>query len=73
MYTEYILDEKRLEQMIVALWRLVMKEDYIPQKDADEIYKEEYNKLSAEQKEKVDGSVWKASMKQKDFVRTKGD
>ena len=73
MYTEYILDEKRLEQMIVAVWRLVMKEDFIPQKKADEIYKEEYNKLSAEQKEKVDGSVWKASMKQKDFVRTKGD
>jgi hypothetical protein len=73
MYTEYILDEKRLEQTIVALWRLVMKEDFIPQKKADEIYKEEYNKLTQEQKDKVDGSVWKASMKQKDFARTKGD
>ena len=59
--------------MIVSLWRLVAKEDFIPQKKADEIYKEEYNKLSDEQKKKVDGSVWKASMKQKDFVRTKGD
>ena len=73
MYTEFILDEKRLEQTIVALWRLVMKEDFIPQKKADEIYREAYNKLSDEQKDKVDGSVWKASMKQKDFARTKGD
>jgi hypothetical protein len=73
MYTEYILDEKRLEQMIVALWRLVAKEDFIPQKKADEIYKEEYSKLTQEQKDKVEGSVWKASMKQKDFARTKGD
>lgn len=73
MYTEFILDEKRLEQVIVALWRLVMKEDFIPQKKADEIYQEEYNKLTDKQKEKVEGSVWKASMKQKDFARTKGD
>jgi hypothetical protein len=73
MYTEFILDEKRLEQTIVTLWRLVMKEDFIPQKKADEIYKEEYNKLTQEQKDKVEGSVWKASMKQKDFTRTKGD
>jgi hypothetical protein len=73
MYTEYILDEKRLEQTILGLWRLVMKEDFIPQKKADEIYKEEYNKLTQAQKDKVEGSVWKASMKQKDFARTKGD
>lgn len=73
MYTEFILDEARLEQTIVTLWRLVMKEDFIPQKKADEIYKEEYNKLTQEQKDKVEGSVWKASMKQKDFARTKGD
>ena len=50
-----------------------MKEDFIPQKKADEIYQEEYNKLTDKQKEKVEGSVWKASMKQKDFARTKGD
>ena len=73
MYTEFILDEKRLEQVIVALWRLVAKEDFIPQKKANEIYKEEYAKLTDKQKAKVEGSVWKASMKQKDFARTKGD
>ena len=73
MYTEFILDEARLEQVLVGLWRLVMREDFIPQKKADEIYKEEYNKLTQAQKDKVEGSVWKASMKQKDFARTKGD
>jgi hypothetical protein len=73
MYSEYILDEKRLEQTILALWKLVMKEDFIPQRKADEIYQAEYDKLTDEQKEKVEGSVWKASMKQKDFARTKGD
>jgi hypothetical protein len=29
--------------------------------------------LTQAQKDKVDGSVWEASMKQKDFARTKGD
>jgi hypothetical protein len=73
MYTEYILDEKRLEQLILAVWKLVAKEEFIPQKKAGEIYDEAYDKLSQEQKDRVDGSVWKASMKQKDFARTKGD
>jgi hypothetical protein len=73
MYTEYILDEKRLEQLIIAVWRLVAKEDFIPQKKAGEIYDEAYDKLSQEQKDRVEGSVWKASMQQKDFARTKGD
>lgn len=73
MYTEYILDEKRLEQLIISLWRLVAREEFIPQKKAGEIYDEAYNKLTDEQKERVDGSVWKASVKQKDFARTKGD
>jgi hypothetical protein len=73
MYTEYILDEKRLEQLIISLWRLVAKEEFIPQKRAGEIYDEAYDKLTQAQKDRVDGSVWKASMKQKDFARTKGD
>jgi hypothetical protein len=73
MYTEYILDEKRLEQLIISLWRLVAREEFIPQKKAGEIYDEAYDKLTQAQKDRVDGSVWKASMKQKDFARTKGD
>ena len=72
MYTEYILDEKRLEQSILALWRLVTQEEFIPQKDAGEVYKEAYSGLSDEQKEKVEGSTWQNSMNQLDFFKRKG-
>jgi hypothetical protein len=71
MYREFILDEKNLEQMLVAAWRLVTEEEFIPQKDAGELYREAYDKLTPEQKKKVQGSVWKSSMGQMDFLKRK--
>jgi hypothetical protein len=72
MYREYILDEKKLEQTIRGLWRLVATQEFIPQEDAGEIYKEAYSKLTPAQKEKLEGSVWKSSVKNMDFLKRKG-
>ena len=73
MYTEFILDEKRLQQLIISVWRLVAKEEFIPQKDANEIYRDAYKELTPEQQEKVGGSIWQSAMKNQDYIRTKGD
>lgn len=70
-FREFILDERNLERMLVAAWRLLAKEEFIPRKDSDEIYKEAYNRLTPEQQKKVPGSVWKASMSQQDWLRRK--
>lgn len=72
VYREYILDEVKLEQTIIALFNLVTKEEFIPQEDAGEVYQKAYDQLTPAQKERAGGSVWKASAEQSDFLKRKG-
>lgn len=71
-WREYILDEKKLEQTIIGAWRLMVKEEFIPQRDADEIYKDSLSKLTPEQRKKVEGTTWSYSVKQSDLLKRKG-
>jgi hypothetical protein len=71
-WREYILNEKRLEQTLKALWRLVATQEFIPQQDANEIYDEAVSKLTPEQREKIEGSSWQYSTKQSDLLKRKG-
>ena len=70
-YRETFTDQATIKQMILGLWNLVADAEFIPHKDANQIYKEAYAKLTPAQKEKAKGSAWEASVNQSDILKRK--
>jgi hypothetical protein len=70
-YRETFTDEETVEQMIRGIWNLVSTTEFIPRKDANEIYDKAYSKLTPAQKKKIEGTTWQSSMKQADILRGK--
>jgi hypothetical protein len=70
-YRESFTDQATIKQMILGLWNLVSDAEFIPHKDANQIYKEAYAKLTPAQKEKAKGSAWEASINQSDILKRK--
>ena len=68
-YIETFTEEETVEQMLRGIWNLVSNTEFIPYKDADEIYKESYAKLSPAQKEKIKGTTWQSATRQSDVLR----
>lgn len=71
-FREFILDEAKLKQSLLAVWALVVEDEYIPQKDAGEVYQKAISELTPEQQKRLDGSTWQSSQMQKDFLKRKG-
>jgi hypothetical protein len=70
-YRETFTDQATIKQMLLAVWNLATETEFIPHKDANQIYKEAYAKLTPAQKEKAKGSAWEASMNQSDILKRK--
>jgi hypothetical protein len=71
-FVEFILDEERLKQSLLAVWAVVVEDEYIPQKDAGEVYQKAVSELTPEQQKRLEGSTWQSSQMQKDFLKRKG-